>query len=390
MALKPSDTTSEPVTLANWRLAPFSKWSFHNVETLVPVAEIPAGGSPWDLPARPQSVDDITFIDPDGEMRRIDDIMEATTTTGLVVLKSGHLAAERYWHGYDGLKPHILFSVTKSFGGALAGALIERGELEESAPVTRYIPEVAGSAYGDCTVRHVLDMTVSSSFIEDYTDSSGGYARYRRSTLWNPLPEGETAETLHQFLITMPHGKEPHGEIFHYLSPNSDLLGWIIERASGMPYTDALSQYIWQPMGAEAAAQITVDAEGTPRTGGGLCVRLRDLARLGELMRLGGTVNGRRILPAAWVDDITRGGDAGPWRKGGMKATFPEGRYRTKWYQTGNSTGAFCAIGIHGQWLWVDPVREVVIARVAAQPDPVDDPADFSLIRAYEAIAAAL
>ena len=382
--------TPDQVTLANWRVQPFNTWSFHNVETLVPVATVAAGGKVWDLPAKPQSVDDITFKHPDGDMHRVDAVMEAATTTAMVVLKSGKLAYERYWHGYDGKKPHLLFSVTKSFAGALAGVLVERGELEEDAPVTRYVPEVANSAYGDCTVRHVLDMTVSSSFIEDYTDPTGGYARYRRATLWNPIPEGETAETLHQFLATMPRDKEPHGEIFHYLSPNSDFLGWVIERASGLTFAEALSKYIWQPMGAEAAGQITVDAEGTPRTGGGLCVCPRDLARFGELMRLGGSVDGRAILPAAWVDDIRHGGDPDPWCKGTLKIMFPDGGYRSKWYQTGNATGAFCAIGIHGQWIWVDPVTEVVIARTAAQPEPVDDPTDYALIAAYEAIAAAL
>jgi CubicO group peptidase (beta-lactamase class C family) len=104
------------------------------------------------------------------------------------------------------------------------------------------------------------------------------------------------------------------------------------------------------------------------------------------MMRLGG----KDILPSWWVKDIRYGGDSGPWQKGDMVHLFPHGRYRSKWYQTGNPSGAFCGIGIHGQWLWIDPRREVVIAKVSAQEEPVDDDTDMLLILAFEAIAEAV
>ena len=84
------------------------------------------------------------------------------------------------------------------------------------------------------------------------------------------------------------------------------------------------------------------------------------------------------------------GGDSEPWKKGEFYSLLPTGRYRSQWYQTGSVSGAFCAIGIHGQWLWVDPQREVVIAKVSAQAEPVDEDIDFTLIRAFEAIAEAV
>jgi len=139
-------------------------------------------------------------------------------------------------------------------------------------------------------------------------------------------------------------------------------------------------------MGAEAGAYVTVDSEGSPRTAGGICVLPRDLARFGEMMRLGG----KDILPGWWVEDIRHDGDSGPWKKGDMVDLFPKGRYRSKWYQTGKASGAFCGIGIHGQWLWIDPHREVVIAKVSAQAEPVDDDTDILLILAFEAIAEAV
>ncbi|SLN62380.1 serine hydrolase domain-containing protein [Oceanibacterium hippocampi] len=379
---------AEP-TLANWRLAPYSSRSFHNVEALVPVVRA-AAGTPRPFETAPTPVDGIAFEGPDGQERRVGEAMAATATRGLVVLKRGRLVAERYGHGYDGDTPHIIFSITKSVTALLAGIVVEQGKLDPEQPVTRYVPEVAGSAYGDCTVRHVLDMTVSSSFVEDYNDPDSDYVRYRRATLWNPLPPGEKPESLHEFLADMRPAPEPHGEIFRYLSPNADLLGWIVERAAGERIVDLLSDHLLRPMRAEAPGVITVDRDGSPRTGGGLSLRLRDLARLGELMRNHGEVEGRQVLPRDWVTDIREAGDSRPWRKGSMAYLFPEGRYRSQWYQTGNASGSFCGIGIHGQWLWIDPAREVVIAKAAAQPEPVDDPTDALMLRAFEAIAAAV
>jgi len=103
-------------------------------------------------------------------------------------------------------------------------------------------------------------------------------------------------------------------------------------------------------------------------------------------MRLGG----KDIVPGWWVEDIRHNGNSGPWQKGDMVDLFPKGRYRSKWYQTGHASGAFCGIGIHGQWVWVDPRKEVVIAKVSAQEEPVNDDTDMLLILAFEAIAEAV
>ena len=371
------------VTLSNWRKAPYSTRSFHTVDKLIPVSRIEASDRVWDLAAEPRSLDSLVFEDQYGRERQLPEVLDATATRGLVVFQKGCLVAEQYDAGYDGTTPHILFSVSKSLTGAMAGVLVERGLLDPESPVTNYVPEVANSAYGDCSVRHVLDMTVSSSFSEQYVDLSGDYGRYRRATLWEPALPGKAPETLHGLIASLSRAPEPHGEIFRYLSPNSDFLGWLVERASGQRFADLFSSLIWKPMGAEASAYVTVDAEGSPRTAGGICVLPRDLARFGEMMRLGG----KGILPDWWVEDIRSGGDSAPWQKGDMIHLFPAGRYRSKWYQTGNASGAFCGIGIHGQWLWIDPQREVVIAKVSAQAEPVNDDMDMLLILAFEAIA---
>ncbi|CAB1061982.1 6-aminohexanoate-dimer hydrolase (EC [Olavius sp. associated proteobacterium Delta 1] len=374
------------VTLANWRTAPHSSQSFQNVDQLVPVSRIEGPERTWELAVDLQSLDSLVFEDHHGQQRRLPEVLDTTATHGLVVLKGGRLVAEYYSLGYDGKTPHILFSVSKSLTGAAAGILVDRGVLDPDSPVVKYVPEAANSAYGDCKVRHVLDMTVSSSFSEEYLDLTGDYIRYRRATLWDPALPGKDPGTLHGLLATLSRAPEPHGEVFNYLSPNSDFLGWILERASGRDFSSLFSTLVWQPMGAEADAYVTVDSEGAPRTAGGICTLPIDLARFGEMMRLGG----KDIIPGWWVEDIRHNGDSGPWKKGDMVDLFPQGRYRSKWYQTGHASGAFCGIGIHGQWLWIDPRKEVVITKVSAQEEPVDDETDMLLVLAFEAIAEAV
>jgi CubicO group peptidase (beta-lactamase class C family) len=374
------------VTLANWRTAPHSTQSFHHVDQLIPVSRIECPEHTREFASDLQSLDTVVFEDQHGRRRQLPDVLEATATRGLVVLQGGRLVAERYGQGYDGKSPHILFSVSKSLTGAMAGILVDQGLLDPESLVIKYVPEVAESAYGDCTLRHVLDMTVSSSFSEEYLDQSGDYGRYRRAMLWDPPLPGKDPGTLHGLLATVSRASGPHGEVFKYLSPNSDLLGWVLERVSGRNFSSLFSALVWKPMGAEAGAFVTVDRKGAPRTAGGICALPRDLARFGEIMRLGGS----NILPGWWVEDIRHAGDNAPWKKGDFFNLFPKGRYRSKWYQTGNASGAFCGIGIHGQWLWVDPQREVVIAKVSAQEEPVDDDTDILLTLAFEAIAAAV
>lgn len=374
------------VTLANWRTAPYSSHSFHQVDTLVPIARIEGPAKHCPFVTDSQSLQSIAFEDQNGRERQLSEVLSTSATRGLVVLRGGRLVAESYCPEYDGTVPHILFSVSKSLTGALTGILVEQGKLDPDNLVTSYIPEVANSAYGECTVRHVLDMTVSTSFSEEYLVKTGEFERYRRAMLWNPIEPGEQTGTLHEFLATLSTAPHPHGERFHYVSPNSDFLGWLLERVSGQDYASLFSELIWKPLGAEAPAYVTVDSAGSPRSAGGICTLPRDLARFGEMMRL----DGRGILPASWVKDIQSGGDSGPWKKGEFYKMFPNGGYRSKWYQTGNSSGAFCAIGIHGQWLWVDPGKEVVIAKVSAQAEPVDEELDYTLIRAFEAIAQAV
>ena len=356
--------------LGNWRLTPFSAWAFQNVGELVPSAQVWDGAGGEDAPQDPTGLVTEVVALPGGK-ERIADFLARSHADALTVMKAGRFVADWSAPTMDFGNRHIAFSISKSIVAVAAGALQEEGFLDPQAPVTRYVPEAAGSAYGDATVRHVLDMAVSIDIDEAYLDPQSPFACYRKAMLWNP---GGGDEGLAEFLCALQRLPGDHGEIFRYRSPNTDMLGVILERATGRRMPDLLREKVFAPLGARGAVAITVDREGTSRASAGISLTPRDLARIGEMMRQGGVANGKRLVSEAWVADTIGGGSKEAWDRSDFFTLFPKGCYHNKWYQTGG--GAYCGIGIHGQWLYVDPAHETVIVRMSSQPEPVTDPFD--------------
>jgi CubicO group peptidase (beta-lactamase class C family) len=375
------------VHLGNWREPPYNRRAFTRVRELIPTANIEADRfAAKPLERAPVDLMQQRFTLRDGASITLSEYFNHTFADGFMVMKAGRVVTEWRRNEENRRQPHIVFSVSKSITAVLAGILAGRGLFDPEAPVIRYIPEAKGSAYGDATLRHVLDMTVSIDFTETYLDPDSAFALYRRSTGWNP-PQPGPQLYLHEFLPTLKKANREHGDRFHYVSPNSDLLGWILERVGGAPLAELLSTHMWKPMGAAFDAYVTVDPRGAPRSAGGICVMLEDLARLGEMMRNDGVAMGRQVVPRSWIEDIRNNGDPEPWRKGDMLVMLPKGNYRSKWYNAGGGSAAFMGAGIHGQWLYIDPKAEMVIAQQASQPLPTDQALDHVTLDVFEALA---
>ncbi|WP_439615264.1 serine hydrolase domain-containing protein [Shinella sp.] len=370
----------DAVRLDNWRQAPWNVWAFRNVGELVPSMRIRASA---------RTVDEAVG-DPLGILATHAAALLRSSTDAFVVMKHGRVIADYYAADFGPQDQHIVFSISKSITGLLAGLAEGEGLLDPEAPVSLYVPEIAGSVYADATVRHLLDMLITLDFEEDYLDTSGNYGRYRRAVLWHPAETGQPSLDLVGFLASLKKGPGDHGGAVSYKSPNSDMLGLVVERACGQRYADFASARLWKPMGAAQDALITVDGAGAPRAAGGISMTVGDLARVGEMMRNGGrSQTGEQVLPEAWVEDTTRtGGSSEAWLAGG-NFWLPDGRYRNQWYQTGYPSGAFAAIGVHGQWLYVDPSAGVVIAKLSSQPLPVDEECDRLCLSLFQAICAA-
>lgn len=375
-------------TIANWRLPPFNRRTFSRVREIIPTANITGDPRIAPLPRRIRDLSRITVTAPGGVSLTMAQYLDASASDALIVLQRGKVVSEWYRSADAQTLPHIVFSVSKSLTALLAGILAEEGLLDPEAPVARYVPEVDGSAYADTTVRHLLDMTVSVAFTEDYLNPDATFLAYRAASGWNPRT-ASNAPTLHAFLPTLAKGAYRHGDRFSYKSPNSDLLGWVAERAAGRPFAELFSERVWRPMGAAADAYVTVDPVGAPRTAGGICTTIEDLARVGELIRCRGVANGRQIVPGTFIDDLWTGGSAEHWAKGDLLNFLERCRYRSKWYNDLDG-GRLVASGIHGQWIIVDPKADLVIAKHASQPEPSGEAMDRLNFAAFDALSAAL
>jgi CubicO group peptidase (beta-lactamase class C family) len=375
------------VTLANWRKAPFSAWGFRNVRRIVPTANIAASGDAVALETALEEIGHVGFNGHDGNPTTVREALRATQTDAFIVLRRGRLASEWYGEGMNATTPHIIFSISKSICGVLGGILVDRGLLDPDDRVTDYIPELASSVYAECTVRHLLDMAVGIAFNEDYDDPKGDVMRYRYAAGWDPLPAGEAPNDLRSFLAQQKPDGQKHGELFHYVSTNTDVLGWVYERACGQCYADITSEYLWAPLGAERDAYITVDSRDAMRAAGGVCVTPHDLARFGEMIRRRGVADGRQVVPGAWVDDINEHGDPEAWARSEFADMFPQASYRSKWYRIDRTNNVLCALGIHGQWIYIHPQAELVIVRMASEATPLHLDRVRGWRRGFDAIA---
>ena len=377
------------ISLKNWRQPPLSEWAFQHIRELLPTENIPTGKRSSRLPLDSNPLSDSLRFKGSALNQAtwtLAQLCEATNGSALLISQHGRIVHEWYRHGYVAHNPHILFSISKSIIGILTGIFVESGKIDISRKVVSYLPEVKHSGFAECTIEHLLDMTTSLDF-EDFTDNPSNKVKgYWASTGWDPTHDHQAVSGLHDFLLSLDKGPNPHGFQYEYQSPNTDLLGWVLERISGQTIASLLSSLIWQPLQAEMSAYITIDQKGAARSAGGICTLPRDLLRFGEMILNKGRVGNSQIVSQKWIQDCFSGGNKEPWLNGSSSERFPNGGYRNCWYQIGNVNGAIAAIGLHGQWLYIDPVTNVTIVKNSAQADPLNDIFGPLHIAAFESI----
>jgi CubicO group peptidase (beta-lactamase class C family) len=303
-----------------------------------------------------------------------------------VVLHHGKIVYERYSGALAPEGRHAAMSLTKSCVGLLAEILIEEGKLNEGKRVREYIPQLADSAFGDATVRQVLDMTTGLAYSEDYADPKAEV--WMHAAAGNPLPKPKDysgPRTYFEFLQTVNKEGE-HGKAFGYKTVNTDVLGWLISRLTGKSLTEVFSVRIWSRLGMEQDAFFTVDSIGTPFAGGGLNAGLRDMARFGQMMLDEGRFAGKQIIPGRVIERIRDGGSKEAFAKADYK-TLHGWSYRSMWWISHNEHGAYMGRGVHGQSLYIDPMAEMVIARFASNPVAGNAKNDPITLPAFHAVA---
>jgi CubicO group peptidase (beta-lactamase class C family) len=373
----------------SWFRFPQTRWSFSNIRQLMPTRVVSRGGGPaTTLPSTPRPDIDAVPFQPIGSAGSMTwaQSLAANYTDGILILHRGRIVYERYFGALAADRQHLAFSVTKSFVATVAATLIAEGSLDEKATVASYLPELRDGGVGDATVRQLLDMTTGLDYSEDYADSNSPvWALARAGGFLARSPDYRGPESFFDYIKTVRKAKA-HGETFAYKTVNTDTLGAVLRRVTDKTLSDLVRERIFASLGAEHDAFFTVDPTGVEFAGGGLNLTLRDMARFGELMRLGGRYNSHQIVPKSVVEDIRRGGDRALFAQAGYK-TLPGWSYRNMWWVSHNSQGVFTARGIHGQGIYIDPAAEVVIARFASHPLAANANYDATSLPAYDAVA---
>ncbi|MGO9122924.1 MAG: serine hydrolase domain-containing protein [Desulfomonilaceae bacterium] len=393
VAAQPVDCDPPPeateVTTGGWLKDSNRMWSFQHCSDLfntAPVARGPAVAAAV-LPEASESLDNLLFDDGIS----FEGFMHRTHTDAIIILHNGKIIFERYENCMKPDTHHLLLSVSKSFVGLVTAVMASpsRGQIDERALVKEYVPELGNSAYCDATLRQVMDMSDGVQFSEKYdSDKICNYdiGRYLEAAGWFACPRNIPVKSnLCEFLVNWTDRAGPHGEKFCYKSPNADVLAWVITKKSNKSLSQLVSEMIWSKIGADSDAYYLVDSAGKEAAFGGLNVTLRDLARFGQMMLQMGYWNGEQVVPKTVVEDIMNGGDPEAFAHGCEK--YPAGSYRSQWWATHNKNGAYFALGVHGQWLYIDPTAQMVVAKFGSQPDS-SDASDYELNRgAFDTLA---
>ncbi|HTY21905.1 MAG TPA: serine hydrolase [Desulfomonilaceae bacterium] len=381
------------VTKEDWLEGPNITWSLQHTSQFFPTRQVTRATAVAELPVDLKDLDNLPFEDSLKDLIFFGEFIRRTDTDAIIVLHKGKIIYERYENGMTPETRHLLFSASKSFLGLVTAVMVSQGMIGENDSISHCVPELAASAYSDATLRQVLDMRVGVKFSEaeeDYTDLESDIVNYLRAADWVSRLNYQGPTDLHAALLSLKELEGPHGGNFCYKSPCSDVLAWVLSKASGKSLSELLSELIWSKIGSEREAYYLVDPLGKEAAFGGLNVTLRDFARFGEMMRQMGNWHGCQVVPENVVKDIMNGGDCEVFANGNRADTRPGWSYRSHWWITHNRNGAYAAFGVHGQWLYIDPKAQFVVAKFGSQLEPSDASIDALHLKAFEALATAL
>lgn len=374
------------VHIGNWQHYPQKIWSFQHARELFPTRRLAATAPVWALPCAPRDLDGLQVGSAQAPLTW-PQMLAAVHADAVVVLHRGSIVDERYFNGMQPDTAHLMFSATKSVAGLMAATLVSEGQLDPHARVGTLLPELAGSAWADATVRQVLDMTDAVRFSEAYADPQSDIFRYVGAMGWAPQfndaddPGGiqamlGTLQTLHD---------EPRGTAFRYRSPATDVTAWLATRAAQQSLADWMQQRLWRRLGMEHDGNLMLDPTGCEVAFAGCSASTRDLARIGQMLLQRGRVGDDQVIPAAVVDDLMRGGDPRAFEGSGF-AGRAGWSYRSQWWVNPGTPRSIAAIGANGQRLYVFPDAELVVALFGSQPEPIAELIDPLHRRAFDAL----
>ena len=293
----------------------------------------------------------------EGEQLNLIEGLDHFHTDGLIILHDGKMLFEKYWNGNTKDSKHIAFSVSKSYLSALFGIAIEEGLIKSiDDSVSIYLDDFEGTGYEDVKIKNLLQMSSGIEFNEDYADPNSDINRFARATA--------KGSSFRDFAKTLKNGKK-QGTYNHYVSLDTQVLGMILESVTDMPLREYLYKRIWSKIGTESDAYYIADKTGTDMALGGLNATLRDFSKFGQLYLNEGSWDGEQIVPKSWVLK-SHTPDAPHLMPNAGDLSSSEWGYGYQWWIPGDPLTDYTAHGIFNQFIYVDPVSNVVIAKTSS------------------------
>jgi len=329
--------------------------NFSHMSDLAPTSRIPASGEVNPLGQAPQALPE-TFMYK-GEPRPMQQFIEESATTALVVVKDRDITFQDYYQGTGEFDQRISWSMAKSFLSAIFGVAVEEGHIKDlNAPVTDYVPELAGSGYDGVTIKNVLQMSSGVYFNEDYGDFNSDINRFGRIMA--------LGGSFDEFAASLTKERE-QGTFMHYVSIDTHVIGMVLRAATGQSIEEYFQEKLWSKLNTEKDAIYITDSTGEPMVLGGLNLITRDYARMGMLYRDHGKIGDEQVIPAQWIEDsITP--DAPHLEPGKRDTATTNFGYGYQWWLPENPDQEFLAIGIYGQYIYINRKHNVVIAKNSA------------------------
>jgi CubicO group peptidase (beta-lactamase class C family) len=347
--------------------------TFRSMEQLFDTLRVASDGEPWRLDEQPAPLDfAYTF---GGETRPAEAFLERAYTNALLILKNDRIVFERYLNNTREDDHFISMSAAKSITSILIGMAIDDGLIESvDDPIVRYIPELAGTGYDGVTIRQALLMRSGVDWNERYD--------FGRESPMQRLHDGAVVENRFRFVEpALGLGRlHPPGEVFNYSTVETAVLGWVLERAAGRPLPEYMEERWWKPAGMQSYGFWIADGPpgvGRAINGMGFNASLRDYARIGLMMLHNGEANGRRLVSSQWVAESTIPAGTEPAAPGARRG------YQYHWW-TLTDSDAYMAVGLQGQYLYVDPATRTVVVKLSHFPpgEPRADAETEAFLRA--------
>ncbi|MEC9415485.1 MAG: serine hydrolase, partial [Pseudomonadota bacterium] len=329
--------------------------NFNRVYEFFPTSELVPSNAPLIFEHGPSIELPSHFIFQDN-LINVNEYLSRTDVTAILILKDGKIRYENYWLTGGKSVKWLSASVAKSFISALIGIAIDQGYINSvDDAVTVYVPQLKDSAYDGVRIKDILQMASGAAWNEDYSDPNSDINRSVRIFA--------LGGSLDQFSASLKNEKKP-GTFNRYNSTDTQVLGMLLREATGISVTQYMQKMLWDPIGAEDNAYWLLDSENMEVAYGGFNATARDYAKLGELYRLEGNINGTQIVPSNWIQaSITP--DAAHLMPGeNALSDYPLG-YGYQWWIPDDS-GDFMAIGVYNQFIYVSPQNNVVAVQLSA------------------------